>query len=143
VTERFANFFEKVLLVEVLSPVVIFVDEIDTTRSLPFAEDFYIAVREMYNARAEKAAFDRLTFVLIGVASPNDLIQDSTRTPFNIAQRVSLTDFTTEEVMPLADGLGLPTDEAQKILKHILMWTGGHPYLTLRLCKLIASKARS
>jgi hypothetical protein len=33
----------------------------------------------------------RISFVLIGVATPNDLIKDAARTPFNIGRRIELT----------------------------------------------------
>src|SRR5213078_4725287 len=97
--------------------------------------DFYAAIRALYVARAEKPSFQRLSFVLIGVATPGDLIRDPRRTPFNIGRRVELTDFTFDEALPLADGLGLPDDEAQAVLGWVLEWTGGHPYLTQRLCR--------
>jgi hypothetical protein len=70
------------------------VDEIDTTLSLDFTDDFYAAVRFLYVARSTDAELKRLSFVLIGVATPSDLIRDPKRTPFNIGQRVELTDFT-------------------------------------------------
>ena len=47
----------------------------------------------------------RLSFVLIGVATPGDLIKDGARTPFNIGQRVELTDFTVDEAVPLTEYL--------------------------------------
>src|SRR5205823_14473693 len=57
---------------------VIFVDEIDAVRSLPFpADEFFAAVRECYNRRAQDPAFQRLTFCLLGVATPADLISDT------------------------------------------------------------------
>ncbi len=83
--------------------MVIFVDEIDSTLSLPFTDDFYAAIRALYNARASEPELKRLSFVLIGVTTPSDLIRDSQRTPFNIGQRVEVTDFTEEEARPLAD----------------------------------------
>ena len=104
-TQRLTMFFQKVLLAEVAEPVIIFVDEIDSTLSLRFTDDFYAAIRYLYNARALVKEFRRLSFVLIGVATPSDLISDPERTPFNIGQRVDLTDFTFEEALPLADGL--------------------------------------
>ena len=64
--------------------MVIFIDEIDSTLSLPFTDDFYAAIRYVYNARARAPEFQRLSFVLIGVATPSDLISDPKRTPFNI-----------------------------------------------------------
>lgn len=144
-TQRLTQFFEKVLLVEVTSPVVIFIDEIDTTLSLDFTDDFFAAIRYLYVARAQNSEFQRLSFVLIGVATPGDLIRDGKRTPFNIGQRVDLTDFTFEEALPLAEGLGAKIEPAQQLLrqqllKYVLEWTGGHPYLTQRLCSIISDR---
>src|SRR5207248_9813835 len=34
-----------------------------------------------------------------------------------------------------------PTAEAQRLLKRVLYWTGGHPYLTQRLCHAVAADA--
>jgi WD40 repeat protein len=140
VSQRLTQFFEKILLAEVEGQVVIFVDEIDSTLSLDFTDDFFIAIRYLYVARATNAEFNRLSFVLMGVATPGDLISDAKRTPFNIGQRVDLTDFTFEEALPLAEGLGLPSDEAKQILHQVLKWTGGHPYLTQRLCGALVAE---
>ena len=58
--------------------VVIFVDEIDAVRSLRFsADEFFAGIRECYNRRSEDPEFQRLTFCLLGVATPSDLIQDA------------------------------------------------------------------
>ncbi len=140
ITQRLTRFFEEILLVEIAMPVVIFVDEIDTTLSLDFTDDFFAAIRYLYNGRARLPKFQRLSFVLIGVATPGDLIRDSKRTPFNIGQRVELTDFNLEEALALADGLGLPLEQSQQMLKWVLKWTGGHPYLTQRLCRAITEQ---
>lgn len=48
---------------------------------------------------------NRLTFCLLGVASPTDLIRDTRMTPFNIGRRVELNDFSEAEAAPLACGL--------------------------------------
>ncbi|HXG24646.1 MAG TPA: AAA-like domain-containing protein, partial [Chthonomonadales bacterium] len=83
--------------------VVIFVDEIDMVRSLPFSTDeFFAAIRECYNRRTQDPEFHRLTFCLLGVATPSDLIRDTRMTPFNIGTRIELHDFTETEALPLA-----------------------------------------
>src|SRR5713101_5428008 len=83
------------------SRVVIFLDEIDAVRNLPFSTDeFFAGVRECYNRRSEDPEFNRLTFCLLGVATPSDLIQDTRLTPFNIGQRIELNDFTSQEAAP-------------------------------------------
>jgi hypothetical protein len=79
---------------------------------------------------------------LLGVASPSDLIRDTRTTPFNIGQRIELNDFTDDEAEPLARGLGREDKTATKLLKRILYWTGGHPYLTQRLCQSVAADAQ-
>src|SRR5262249_52279674 len=64
--------------------LVIFIDEIDAVRSLPFSTDeFFAAIRQCYNRRTREPEFERLTFCLLGVASPSDLIRDVRMTPFN------------------------------------------------------------
>ncbi|MBX0331277.1 AAA-like domain-containing protein [Oscillochloris sp. ZM17-4] len=136
--QRLSRFCTKVVLDELIAPVVIFVDEIDSTLSLDFTDDFFAAIRALYNARSDNAEVRLLTFVLIGVATPGDLIRDPKRTPFNIGTRVDLEDFTPEEAAPLAAGLEIPEDESQRVLADILRWTGGHPYLTQRLCQTLA-----
>lgn len=139
---RMVQFFEKVLLKEIPSNLVIFIDEIDSTLSLPFSDDFYGAIRSLYNSRATNKELRRLTFILIGVATPSDLIADPNRTPFNIGERVELTDFTVEEMRPFAAGFNLSSEQSEFVLNRVRDWTGGHPYLTQRLCSAISAKRR-
>ncbi|MGD1862745.1 MAG: AAA-like domain-containing protein, partial [Leptolyngbyaceae cyanobacterium] len=143
VTQRFTEFVEEILLTEITEQVVIFVDEIDTTLNLDFTDDFFIAIRSFYLARAENPDFTRLSFVLFGVATPSDLIRNPQRTPFNIGQRVDLTDFTFAEALPLAEGFNLPEADGQRLLQWVMAWTGGHPYLTQRLCGALAEENRT
>lgn len=141
--QRLELFFREILLVKIDTPVVIFIDEIEVTRGLRFKDDFFALIRSLYNARAQVPEFDRLTFVLIGTAMPGELIDDPDRTPFNIGQRVELTDFTTEEMAPLAAGLGLPPNMGRQVMQWVRTWTGGHPYLTQCLCYELAHQPRS
>lgn len=159
--QRFFGAIRDVILPEMPAALVIFVDEIDTVRSVPFATDeFFAAIRECYNRRGQDAEFRRLTFCLLGVATPSDLIRDTRTTPFNIGRRIELHDFTEEEAAPLARGMrrsalrettaveasktAAPktgTREAKRLLGRVLYWTGGHPYLTQRFCRAIADEA--
>ncbi len=137
--QRWMRALREVVLPRCGGRVVIFVDEIDAVRSLPFSTDeFFAAIRECYNRRTEDAELARLTFCLLGVATPSDLIRDTRTTPFNIGRRVELRDFTTTEAAPLTKGLQRPDATAGTLLQRILYWTGGHPYLTQRMCLVIA-----
>ncbi len=136
--QRLTEFFYDLVLAETREQIVVFVDEIDTTISLPFTDDFFAAIRACYNSRALQSEYDRLSFVLLGVASPSDLIKDQKRTPFNIGHGIHLEDFSFEEAKPLAGGLSEGHKESMQTLGSVLGWTGGHPYLTQKLCKLVA-----
>ena len=137
--QRWTEAIRQVVLSHYFDRVVIFIDEIDTVRSLPFSTDeFFAAIRELYNRRSEDSELARLTFCLLGVATPSDLIRDTRTTPFNIGQRVELHDFTEIEAAPLARGLNREEELGARLLRRVLYWTGGHPYLTQRLCRAVA-----
>ncbi len=131
--QRLSEFLEQELLAAVPEKVVIFIDEIDSILSLGFrTEDFFAFIRACNE-------YNRLTFALLGVATPSDLIQDKNRTPFNIGRAIELNGFKLSESQPLADGLAHKADYPWTILEAILEWTGGQPFLTQKLCKLISN----
>jgi WD40 repeat protein len=129
--QRLTDFFAAVVLTQLPGRVAVFIDEVDWMIRLPFSDEFFAAIRSCFNRRATDPPFERLSFVLLGSASPSQLIKDATRTPFNVGRGIELTDFTPAEAMPLASWLG---DDGEAILARILHWTDGHPYLTQMLC---------
>lgn len=138
--QRFSNFIDQVLLQEVAQRMVIFIDEIDSVLSLDFpTDDFFAVIRAHYNNRADHNAARRLSFVLLGVAAPSNLIQDKQRTPFNIGRAIALNGISWPAAEPLASGLIDYTANPGKVLQSILAWTNGQPFLTQKLCKLISS----
>jgi WD40 repeat protein len=138
-TNRWMMALRSVVLPRYPAQLVIFIDEIDAVRSLPFSTDeFFAAMRECYNQRSEDWNMQRLTFCLSGVATPSDLIRDTRTTPFNIGRRIELYDFTVTEATALVGGLERDVQLATSILKRILYWTGGHPYLTQAMCRAIS-----
>jgi tetratricopeptide (TPR) repeat protein len=135
--QRFSKFVEEVLLEAIAQPIVVFVDEIDSVLTLPFSQDdFFAVIRNCYDRRADHPAYRRLTFALIGVATPSDLIQDKQRTPFNIGRAIELTGFELAEAAPLLPGLS-QSSQSEALLQAILHWTGGQPFLTQKLCRLV------
>jgi WD40 repeat protein len=133
------------LLEEVIFPayhekIVIFVDEIDRSLNLSWKDDFFAWIRACYNQRAESPDYQRLTFCLLGVTTPSELINDKTKTPFNIGKSIELTGFTLEEAQPLAQGFTGQLPNPQQVLTEILQWTGGQPFMTQKLCFLLEQK---
>ncbi|MCU0567773.1 MAG: CHASE2 domain-containing protein, partial [Oculatellaceae cyanobacterium Prado106] len=118
--------------------LVIFIDEVDSALSLNFPiDDFFALIRYCYNHRVDNPAYNRLTWALFGVTTPSDLIQDHSRTPFNIGRAIELQGFQIEEAQPLIAGLAQRVSNAQSVLREILHWTGGQPFLTQKICRLI------
>jgi hypothetical protein len=137
--QRWMRSVQEVLLSQREGPIVIFIDEIDSVRSLKFSTDeFFAGIRELYNRRAQEPELHRLRFCLLGVATPSDLIRDTRTTPFNIGHRIELSDFTEEEAAPLTQGLSGNGQDGSALLRRVLYWTGGHPYLTQRLCSAVS-----
>lgn len=139
--QRLTKFIEEILLEQITQNIVIFIDEIDSVLSLSFQDDFFAFIRGCYNKRADKLKYNRLTFALLGVATPADLIADKDHTPFNVeSQEIELTGFQLDEVTPLEEGFVGITSNPHAVLKEILLWTGGQPFLTQWVCQLVSSK---
>ena len=142
--KRMDLFFEQVLLTQIQQPVVIFIDEIDSTLGLSFScDDFFVLLRACYNRRTTHAAYNRLTFVLLGVATPSDFILDKQLTPFNIGRSIDLFGFDTRNITPLLRGLEDCIVNPIEVLHQILDWTGGQPFLTQKLCQIVAEHAQN
>lgn len=144
-TARFHRFLEEIILPAIDErELVIFLDEVDALRSLSIgADDFFAQIRSLYNQRQGNERLQRLTFVLIGCALPQDLIQDDQRTPFNIGERIELTDFRIEDAQDFVKGFNVPEARRADALTRIFYWTGGHPYLTNKLCMELAKDPKS
>jgi len=137
--QKLDQFVEEVLLPNVESErIFIFLDEIDSLLSLNFpVSDFFAWIRHCYNQQAENPKFQRLGFALFGVASPSDLITDKRRTPFNIGTAIDLYGFQLREATPLLKGLEEVISQSKAVLREIIYWSGGQPFLTQKLCQLI------
>jgi predicted ATPase/GAF domain-containing protein len=139
--QRLSEFIKTVLLVAVgtrSTKLVIFIDEVDSILGLNFpVNDFFALIRSCYNQRTIDPEYQRLTFALFGVATPSELITNIQITPFNIGQSIQLEGFKEHEAQPLLQGLVEKVSNPQTLLKAILSWTSGQPFLTQKLCRLI------
>lgn len=133
----FGKFIDQVLKL-VPTQIVIFIDEIDSILSLNFpVDDFFALIRAFFNQRVDNSEYNRINFVLLGVATPSELIQDKKRTPFNIGKGIELTGFEFTEALPLITGFSHQTKNPETVLKAVLDWTGGQPFLTQKVCNFI------
>lgn len=141
--QRLFSAIGDVALQRIDRPIVLFVDEVDCVLSLPFASDeFFAAIRECFNRRVVDPAYSRVTFCLLGVAMPTDLIRNPQTTPFNVGRFVELKDFSRDAISALSGGFPENLRKtSQEALDRIFHWTSGHPYLTQKLCHALAKRA--
>lgn len=120
--------------------ILIVFDEIDTLKRLEFStDDLFAFIRGCHNTRQDHpdSEYKRLHFCIVGTATPSDLISDEFRTPFNVGKAIELRGFTLEEAISgLSEGLRDKVDNPEEVLKNILYWTNGQPFLTQKLCAL-------
>lgn len=155
--QRFSQFIEEILLKEISKNIVIFIDEIDSILSLNFpTDDFFSVIRSCYSRRADEVQYRRLNFTILGVANPGDLMVNKHRTTiFSIGCPIYLHGFQLQECGALVAGLiGKKASEkpagcrlynsnivrAEEVMAEVLFWTGGQPFLTQKLCKLLRQK---
>jgi len=142
--QRLSHFIEDILLVKFPQErIFIFIDEIDSILSLDFAvDDFFALIRFCYNQRAINPEYNRISFAIFGVATPSDLIADKNRTPFNIGQAIDLQGFELPEAQLLVKGLETVVSNPEAVIKQILAWTSGQPFLTQKICYLAYRASR-
>jgi WD40 repeat protein len=138
--QRLEEFIETVLLASIQTNVIIFIDEIDSILSLSFStDDFFALIRSCSEKRNLNSEYKRLTFALVGVATPSDLIADKRRTPFNIGRAIQLDGFKESEIEPLAKGFEGKVENPLALMREVLAWTGGQPFLTQKVCRLLGN----
>ena len=142
--QRWFVALQTIALPKISTRLIVFIDEIDAVKSLPFhTDEFFAAIRECYNRRTYDPKLRRLAFCILGVTTPYQLIADPEAAPFHIGRRIQLHDFTRNEAQPLCQGMAAPNqnkNNSTALLDRVLYWTHGHPYLTQKLCRKIAKK---
>lgn len=112
--------------------LVLILDEIDSLISVPYSDVIFAQIRSMYFSRVNHPEYNRLTYVLSGVAEPTDLIKDKNISPFNIGEKIYLDDFTFDEFKQLISKASLVFEST--VIDEIYSWTSGNPRLTWDLC---------
>lgn len=121
------------------SPLVVFIDEIEGFLKLPMAlgDDFLTALRTLHNDRGREPLYRRLSFCLMGVCTPAELIRDQRRTPFNVARNILLTDFRIDDLRVGFRPCLQMQPHVDDILARVHHFTSGHPYLSHRLVQTL------
>ncbi len=117
------------LLKQVDGPVCWAMDEVDRLFGTDYADDFFGLVRSWHNRRAldPDGPWKKLSLLISYATEAHLFITDLNQSPFNVGVRVSLRDFSEEEVVELASRYDLSDSSASKVVFEIAK---GHPFLT-------------
>lgn len=118
--------------------LVVLMDEVETVPE-GVSDGFFGTWRSVFSSRRkeDEIAFEKYLLVLCGARELHRLTSGP-NSPLNIAERIYLRDFDVSGVQVLVEnlprvGIGITPETAQWIYDY----TGGHPYLTQKMCALI------
>jgi len=133
-----SRYVSRYLLTELKSPLVLTMDEVESTFDTEFRSDFFGMLRNWHNSRAIDPIWKQLDLALVTSTEPYQLIQNLNQSPFNVGEVIELADFTSEQVANLNQRHGSPLTPGEE--QHLLALIGGHPYLIRRALYLVASQ---
>jgi len=124
------------LLIHMQGRLVICLDEIDALTKTIYSDHVFSLIRSIYfSGRTNFPEFNRLTYVLSGVAEPTEIIKNRSISPFNIGEKIYLEDFSWDEFQTFLQKaqLTLTEDSARTVFS----WAGGNPRISWDLCSAL------
>lgn len=122
---------KKVLKV-IKGKLIINLDEIDSLTTADYSDKIFAHVRSIYFERINFKEYERLSYIISGVAEPSEIIKDKSISPFNIGQKILLGDFSYSEFDSFISKAGLNWPESIK--ERIFHWCNGNPRLSWEVC---------
>ena len=113
------------------------VDEADRLFDRSYTNDFFGLLRSWHNRRAldPTGPWSKLTLAIAYATEAHLFITDLNQSPFNVGVRLSLRDFSPDEVHELGTRCGFEDREASSAVHKV---THGHPFLTRRSFAFLA-----
>ena len=127
------RYLRREVLGTIAEPIVWGMDEVDRLFSCPFGSEVFGLFRSWHNRRSldPTGPWSRLTLAIAYATEAHLFITDINQSPFNVGTRLTLDDFTLEQVAELNRRYGMPLHNLDEVTRfHRLV--GGQPYLTRR-----------
>ncbi len=130
---NFERFLRREVLAKLDTPLLWALDEVDRLFTCTFASEIFGLFRSWHNERSLEpdGPWAKLTLAIAYATEAHLFITDLNQSPFNVGTRLTLEDFTPEQVGDLNHRYGSPlrdADEQQRFYRLL----GGQPYLTQR-----------
>lgn len=108
-------------------------DGVDRLFPCPFGQEVFALFRSWHNGRAldPEGPWSRLTLAIAYATEAHLFITDLNQSPFNVGTRLTIGDFSLEQVDTLNRRYGSPLKRATQVARFYGL-VGGHPYLVRR-----------
>jgi class 3 adenylate cyclase len=138
---NFERFMRREVLENLEAPLVWGLDEADRLFTCSFGSEVFGLFRSWHNERALDPAgpWSRLTLAIAYATEAHLFISDMNQSPFNVGTRLSLDDFTFEQVADLNQRYGAPLRDETEVARFCRLLSG-HPYLVRRGLHELASR---
>jgi DNA-binding winged helix-turn-helix (wHTH) protein len=131
-SSNFERFLRREVLGRIATPLVWGMDEVDRLFSYQYTSEIFGLFRSWHNLRALDPAgpWMRFTLALAYATEAHLFISDLNQSPFNVGTRLTIEDFTLEQLAELNQRYGRPLTEEE--VGRYFGLVGGHPYLAQR-----------
>ncbi len=132
-SSNFERFIRRQVLNKISAPLVWGLDEVDRLFLYPYASEVFGLFRSWHNLRAldPTGPWSRFTLALAYATEAHLFITDLNQSPFNVGTRLTLEDFTLEQIRELNIRYQSPLKNEEEIERYFAL-VGGHPYLAQR-----------
>lgn len=132
--ENFEGYLQDIVLTEGAPPLIWCIDEADRIFDRGYRASVFGLLRSWHNARAEGAhsPWSRFLLVMAYSTEAHLFIPNLNQSPFNVGTKVTLEDFSPEQIQELNLQHGSPISSGEEVAQ-LFALVGGHPYL-VRLC---------
>jgi serine/threonine protein kinase/class 3 adenylate cyclase len=138
---NFERFLRREVLPTVDKRLVWGMDEVDRLFSCSFSSEVFGLFRSWHNERSldPGGPWQKLTMAIAYATEAHMFITDMNQSPFNVGTRLSLEDFTLEQVTELNERYDSPLKGSTEVAAFFKL-LGGQPYLTRRGLNEMASR---
>lgn len=126
------------ILSRYVEKIVFIMDEIDALTKVDYSDKVFSQIRSDYFQRTNYTELEKVTYILSGVIEPKDIIKNPNISPFNIGQKIYLSDFTKDEFREFLSKTKLGF--TNEVIERLYYWTHGNPRMTWDLCLEIGNK---
>lgn len=132
-SSNFERFVRRKVLADDESYFVLALDEVDRLFHHDYASEIFGLFRSWHNLRAldPNGPWSHLTIAIAYATEAHLFISDLNQSPFNVGTRLTLDDFTSEQLAELNERYGSPLVDQDQITRFRQL-VGGHPYLAQR-----------